>query len=249
MDYSSDGSLSSTVSHSDQGQALSSQAPQSYGASLTHRPAPMQPTLNVQPLTPFASSAAYMTAKSAPTGTRNNMAHNQQPGTLNAPINNSATSSHIQQPAAAIENNLLDWCKAQGYVSHDIQLLPPSKKSSEKWALGPFLALQPIRHPTRGGAKMAVWRPGKTLANWYALFVQVAGTPAPKPCLRCSSGRGLWAECIVAPTSETDKHMRGACACCCMNNQSSTCSLYKSEKSPRLAQGMHIHCRPCIGTS
>jgi hypothetical protein len=135
MDYSSDGSLSSTASHSDQGQALSSQAPQSYGASLTHRPAPMQPTLNVQPLTHFASSAAYMTAKSAPTGTRNNMAHNQQPGTLNAPINNSATSSRIQQPAASIENNLLDWCKAQGYVSHDIQLLPPSKKSSEKWAL------------------------------------------------------------------------------------------------------------------
>lgn len=132
--------------------------------------------------------------------------------------------SPLPQPTPPPAPNLLDWCRQAGYVAAD--QVPPGRQR-RTWRLERFLCLPPVRYLTRGDKACTGWHPGtsRRFNNWYALFCQVAGVPAPAPCDRCAGGKGMWDGCIVAPTAETDDIMHGACAACFFSDQGSRCSL------------------------
>ncbi|OIW22864.1 hypothetical protein CONLIGDRAFT_638092 [Coniochaeta ligniaria NRRL 30616] len=141
------------------------------------------------------------------------------------------TTSSIpaQHPPAAALQNLFDWCKAMGHISPDIAL-PPKTQVRCRNSLGPFLRLRPIRHPTLSPNTSIKWHPDKrpsSYVNWYSLFCQATGVPPPRPCEKCATGKGLWSECIVPSTAQTDRKVWGACASCMYNAQGATCSFYR----------------------
>ncbi|KAB5518031.1 hypothetical protein GE09DRAFT_1294228 [Coniochaeta sp. 2T2.1] len=123
---------------------------------------------------------------------------------------------HVARQAApqSSPQTVLDFCKQKGYVTDDPSV--PQRSGT----LPAFLALTPIRElQVNPQSTSHPWEPSaaKTHYRWWALLTQ-----------KCSRGKARWMQCVVAPTEETDRLTRGACACCTYNNYPGDCSFYRA---------------------
>ncbi|KAB5518025.1 hypothetical protein GE09DRAFT_1294224 [Coniochaeta sp. 2T2.1] len=152
------------------------------------------------------------------------------------PLNRVAQLPSHASPTSMYPNpgeGMLDYCLRRHYLPANHHL---SWSSSTAAALRPFLALPPVRKVDRKLApNSGSWQPppsDNSNAKYYALFSQVGGRVAPRPCTRCAGGGVKWTPCVVPPTEETAAVVGGACGCCLYNDLGSACSFAQAARPP-----------------
>lgn len=66
-----------------------------------------------------------------------------------------------------------------------------------------------------------------------AVYMQLSGIEAKRPCSRCLKRVGPWDTCVVTDDAATLLTYRDACSCCVWGSKATLCSLRQGIRSPR----------------
>jgi hypothetical protein len=73
----------------------------------------------------------------------------------------------------------------------------------------------------------------KRYENIVAMKIQLTGDLAPKKCMNCARGGGLWKECVITTLPTIQVSTKGACANCYYNGSGRRCSLRRPNNHRR----------------